>query len=80
MIRCNTRFFQLESWNDPLERPLTGRKARKGFWFRIFGKGLHVSNDPPNFSQRHGYTKYLNLPLGYKMTWLKYKLCKPNGH
>jgi hypothetical protein len=32
-----------------------------GFWIRIFGKGIHVSTLPLNFSERNGYRKFLKI-------------------
>ena len=32
-----------------------------GFWFRLFGYGLNVNNNPPLFSQRNGYTKMIKI-------------------
>lgn len=35
-------------------------EGRSGFWFRVFGVGLHVGNRPKSkamFSERYGYRK-----------------------
>lgn len=40
-----------------------------GFWFRIFDRGLHVTNDTPVFSERYGYTKTVRL-FGVKIKLL----------
>ena len=48
----------------------------EGFWFRIFGYGLHVKlskNHNPLFSERNGYRKAWYL-LG-----LKWEILKPYG-
>ncbi len=31
------------------------------FWFRLFDKGISVGRRPLKFSERYGYTKYLQL-------------------
>jgi hypothetical protein len=40
-----------------------------GFWFRIFGRGLHVTNSAPVFSERYGYTKSFRI-FGVKIKYL----------
>ena len=46
-------------------RAFEGRKWRTagnwGFWFRIFGYGLSVSNMAMMFSERYGYRKVLRI-------------------
>lgn len=48
------------------------RECRRewGFWFRIFGRGLHVTNAGTVFSERYGYTKNIRL-FGVKVKYLK---------
>lgn len=43
---------------------------RKGFWFRLFGKGVCVSKGPLLFSERNGYTKVYRL-FGFKIKLLR---------
>lgn len=43
---------------------------RWGAWFRLFGYGLCVSNQPPMFSERYGYTRPLRIG-GVKIGGLK---------
>ena len=43
------------------------------FWFRIFGKGLHIKDPilhPPLFSERNGFFAYITI-LGYRVRLLK---------
>lgn len=40
-----------------------------GFWFRIFGRGLYVTNSAPLFSERYGYTKSFRV-FGVKIEYL----------
>lgn len=40
-----------------------------GFWFRVFGYGLVVSNMTPVFSERYGYSKVVRF-LGIKVKLL----------
>ena len=32
-----------------------------GFWFRLFGRGLSISDHPPMFSERYGYRKVVRI-------------------
>lgn len=54
------KVFSGTTWNDSLGW---------GFWFRIFGYGLLVTNLPPLFSERYGYTKSFRV-LGVKIEYL----------
>lgn len=49
------------AWNDD---------EHWGFWFRVFGYGLVVTNMQPMFSERHGYRKPMRI-LGVKIEVLK---------
>lgn len=40
-----------------------------GFWFRVFGRGLFVTNSEPLFSERYGYTKSFRI-FGVKIEYL----------
>lgn len=46
-----------------------------GFWFRIFGWGLWVSNGSFSFSERNGYGKVRKLPFGWHWKFLKRGKC-----
>lgn len=47
-----------------------------GFWVRFFGWGLWFSNGPLSFSERNGYKKFVKLPFGWRMGFLKRGLCR----
>lgn len=51
-MKLGYKYFNLEIYNDCIG---------KGFWFRVFGYGLSVSNTPPLFSERLGCTKVLRI-------------------
>lgn len=38
-------------------------------WFRYRNKGLCIDRQPLNFSERHGFSKYLRI-WGWKITYL----------
>lgn len=42
-----------------------------GLWFRIYGYGIHFTNEPKLFSERNGYKKSLPLPFGWRIKLLK---------
>lgn len=49
-----------------------GGSAHSGFWFRIYGYGLHVCTRPREralFSERYGYAKAL-YAFGLRLEWL----------
>ncbi len=60
------RFLEYAAWNKQERKchPSTG------FWFRIFGYGVHIVNSPLLFSERHGYTKIRKLPFGFRLKYL----------
>jgi hypothetical protein len=66
-MRINISLLQIESWNIKHNNDLTS----KGFYIRIFGVGIKISNCDLSFSERNGYEKYLRLPFGYKLKFLK---------
>ena len=39
-------------------------------WFRIFGKGLSFSFEPPTFTEKYGCKRYLKIGK-LKISWLK---------
>lgn len=41
-----------------------------GFWFRLFGHGLHVTSQQPFFSERYGFRRGLRV-FGWKFERLK---------
>lgn len=47
-----------------------GMTWRTGFWFRIYGYGLVICNDPPLFSERYGHRKVLRV-RGWKIELLR---------
>ena len=49
---------------------LTGTVYRWGFWFRVFGYGVSVSNDRPLFSERVGLRSSFRI-FGIKFEYLK---------
>lgn len=60
-------FFCYDSW----KRIGNHISASSGFWFRIFGYGLHFTNRNPSFSERNGFNFMLKLPFGWRMKFLK---------
>lgn len=70
-MRFNFWFIQLESWNDNSGFLYKDPNATKGFWIRLFGFGIHVTNSPPLFSERNGLERRIILPFGYRMKFLK---------
>jgi hypothetical protein len=70
-MRINLIFLQFEHWNDNAGFLYKDPTARKGFWIRIFGWGIHVCNHPKLFSERNGLEKFWNLPFGYRIKLLK---------
>lgn len=72
-MRVSWGFFQFESWNDK-ENFYREDPVSKGMWFRLFGYGLHFTNSMLLFSERNGHTKYLKLPFGFRVRFLKRKI------
>lgn len=63
-------FFCGASWS-PKHPELGLPREGSGFWFRIYGYGLHFTNEPKLFSERNGHRKFLPLPFGWRMKLLK---------
>lgn len=62
-------FFCWAKWKENESNPAT--RVGTGFWFRIFGYGLHFTNGRLNFSERNGFQKPLKLPFGWRVKTLK---------
>lgn len=71
-MRINLFFLKFESWKDEhhfiyRQRGFLRSSNTKGFWIRIFGYGIHVTNRFPLFSEHISY----KLPFGYRLKFLK---------
>ncbi len=61
------KFFKCAGWKRDKDHPFSG----SGFWFRLFGYGLHFTNAEPLFSERNGYEKRLKLLSGWRVKFIK---------
>ncbi len=68
-MRCDLGFFKFQSWN--LDGDYYKLMKSKGFWFSVFGYGLHFTNSLLLFSERNGFVNYLSLPFGFRVKFLK---------
>lgn len=66
-MSINWGFFQFHSWSRDASDDFMGA----GCWFRIFGHGLHFNNGQLLFSERNGHSKFLKLPFGYRVKFLR---------
>lgn len=70
-MRVDLGFLQFKSWNDNSGFLYKDPHARKGFWIRFFGWGIHVTNSQPLFMERNGFVKTYKLPRGYRFRFLR---------
>lgn len=59
-MKIFSKYIKYESWNE---------LGLRGFWIRICGYGISISNHPLIFSERNGNTKYIMLGK-YKIKYL----------
>lgn len=62
-----SKVWEVACWRVPKNWAMP--KGEWGFWFRIFGRGLHITNAAPVFSERYGYTKTIRV-FGVKIKYL----------
>lgn len=62
MINAFPRLFCCAAWSS---------SSASGFWFRVLGVGVQVTNAPPPFSVRYGHEKVLWLGRGWRAKILR---------
>lgn len=53
-----------------MNKYLYGHVWKWGFWLRLFGYGISVSNDRPLFSERYGFERKYFRIFGVKFEYL----------